>query len=81
MNDSAGGSLLKWIGICILVLIGLVILFKVVFPLIGFCLGLIWGLSGIVAFILKLFVFIVFCVAAVLGLIMLVSWLIREFTD
>ena len=81
MGNKSDTSVLKWFGIVLAVIIGLLIIVKIIFPLCGVGLGVLWGLSGIIAFLLRLGVFIALFIAAILGIIMLVSWLIREFAD
>ncbi len=81
MAGHGGHSLLKWFGIIIAVIVGVLILKVILLPLVGIVLNLLWGLSGIAAFILKIVIFVAFTIVSVLGVIMMISWVIREFTD
>ncbi len=74
-------SWLKVIGYILLIFVALFLLFKVVFPLIGLVLALLWGISGLFAFIFKAILFIILTAATCIGVALLISWLVREYSQ
>ncbi|HPQ39858.1 MAG TPA: hypothetical protein PLV45_05745 [bacterium] len=71
----------KWMGILLVIILGLFALKFVIFPFIGWLGGIIWSISGFFAAILKFFIFIFLFIAAILGVLMLIAWIIRQFME
>ncbi len=74
-------TLLKWLGIALVIIFGLLALRYVVFPFIGWLFWVLWAISGVLAFIFKIFAFVFILIAAGIGILMLVAWIVRQFLE
>ncbi|MGB3976546.1 MAG: hypothetical protein WBM02_05005 [bacterium] len=73
--------LLKWLGIALIIILGLLALKYVVIPFIGWLFVVLWAISGVLAYIFKIFAFIFLFIAAGIGILMLIAWIVRQFLE
>ncbi|MBN1296960.1 hypothetical protein JXA80_09280 [bacterium] len=81
MNHSHQHPFWKWMGILLVIILGLLALKYILFPVIGWLGGILWSVAGFLAVILKFFIFIFLFIAALIGLLMLAAWIIRQFME
>ena len=74
-------AFLKWLGIVLVIILGLIALKFVIIPFIGWLIWLLWSMSGILAALFKFFVFIFLFIAAGIGILMLIAWIFRQFLE
>jgi len=81
MTNTNHNPLWKWLGIAIVVILGLIALKFVVFPFLGWMSSCLWIIAGFFAVIFRVFAFIFLLVAAVIGVLMVIAWIIRQFME
>ncbi len=81
MDDVRRSTFGRAIVILLSILLGVILAWFVIKPLLGLFFLVIWKFSGVVAFVFRALLFIAISFAAIMGLLILLSWLIREFLD
>jgi len=71
----------KWIGVILVVILGLFALKIIILPFACWFSGVLWGIAGLLAAIFKLFIYIFLLIAAAIGILMLIAWIIRQFME
>lgn len=81
MDDVKHSVLGRSIIVALSIILGLIVVWFILKPLLGLSFLIIWTLSGLIAFIFKVLLFIALSFVAIMGFLILLSWLIREFLD
>jgi hypothetical protein len=81
MTHKDQNQLLKWLGIALVIILGLFALKYVIIPFFGWLIVFIWAVSEVLAIVFKVFAFVFLFVTAIIGILMLIAWIIRQFLE